>query len=44
VTTIAASSGSLRSGLLFLLLLPTLFVWTTLFMPETGPVTRRATS
>lgn len=42
VTSIAASTGSLRSGLLYLLLLPTLFVWTTIFMPETGRVARQA--
>ncbi len=37
VSTIADSTGSYRTGLMPLLLLPTLFVWTSMFMKETGP-------
>ncbi len=42
VSTIAEATGSYRTGLLPLLALPTLFIWTSLFMQETGPKRRVA--
>lgn len=39
---IASNTGSMRTGLLPLLFLPTLFIWTTLFLPETGAKAREA--
>ncbi|MSQ28989.1 MAG: MFS transporter [Dehalococcoidia bacterium] len=44
VSTIADHTGSYRSGLLPLLLLPTLFIWTSFFMHETGARRRQPTT
>jgi MFS family permease len=42
VSNIVHSTDSYRTGLLWLLLLPTLFIWVMPFLPETGPRARAA--
>jgi predicted MFS family arabinose efflux permease len=42
VSNIVHATDSYRTGLLTLVLLPTLFIWATLFLPETGPKARAA--
>jgi MFS family permease len=42
VSNIVHATDSYRTGLLTLLLLPTLFVWVMPFLPETGPKARAA--
>lgn len=41
VSNIVNATDSYRTGLLTLMLLPTLFIWTMFFLPETGPRARR---